>query len=226
LKVNLKNASAEYADGTNEIPVQKALARYLKTGDVFYDIGANIGFFTVIGARLVGPTGHIYAFEPVPEIAAGIRRNANINNLGNVTVFEKAVSNTSGKSELLLTSHPGGAKLSTAGTPLNSAPIGVITVDIVSIDDLVSANSLIPPAVVKVDVEGSELDVFRGMSQTLQQFKPVVIYEIDHKNKEGLIRKDQELNDFLCALDYEITPLENAYPSLKWHVKHIVATPN
>jgi hypothetical protein len=85
---------------------------------------------------------------------------------------------------------------------------------------------LIPPVVVKVDVEGSELSVLRGMTQTLQRSKPVVIFEIDHKNKEGLMRKDQELRDFLCALDYEITPLRNAYPHIQWHVKHFVASAN
>jgi FkbM family methyltransferase len=226
LKLNMRNASGDYAEGTNETPVQEALARYLKSGDVFYDIGANIGFFTVIAARLVGPSGRVYAFEPVPDNAKGIRRNAQLNNLQNITVFEKAVSKSAGKADLLLTRHPGGAKLSTVGTPLNSEMKGVVAVDVVCIDDLVTSKRLPPPSVVKVDVEGAELDVLCGMSKTVQQFKPVVICEIDHKDKEGFTRGDQELTDLLCALDYGITPLEDAYPHIRWHVKHVVAVPN
>ncbi len=86
-----------YADGNNEWHVQEALAKYLRPGDVFYDIGANVGFLTVIGARLVGAGGHVIAFEPVPENAAAVRHNCALNGFGNVRIFEMAVADEVGK---------------------------------------------------------------------------------------------------------------------------------
>lgn len=225
LKFNTRNASANYIEGTNEIPVQKAMARYLNSGDVFYDIGANVGFFSLIAARMVGSSGKVYAFEPVPTNAAVVRRNARLNNLQNITVYEKAVSSSPGKGELLLAEHPGGAMLATAGATMNSASRGAITVDLVSIDEMIAQKALTPPSLVKVDVEGVELDVLRGMSESIKQFKPIVIYETDDKYQEAFMRKNKEVDEFLEALGYEITTLEAAYAGTKWNVRHAVATP-
>ena len=58
-------SNPEYGSGSNELPVQEAIKNLLRPGEVFYDIGANVGFFTIIAGRLVGPTGSIVAFEPV-----------------------------------------------------------------------------------------------------------------------------------------------------------------
>lgn len=224
LKFNAGSSNPDYALGTNEYPVQQALARYLKPGDTFYDIGANIGFFTVIGARLVGSTGRVYAFEPVPENAASLQRNADLNQFHHVTVFGKAVSRSQGKGELLLTHHPGGATLSIADHPPDMK--GTIAIDLVSIDHLIAQQKLAPPAVVKIDVEGAELDVLHGMSQTIKEFKPAIICEIDAQHKENFIRKNKEFEAFMRALGYEITPLKAAYPATGWHVGHTVATPS
>jgi FkbM family methyltransferase len=212
-----------YASGGNELPVQESLAHYLKPGDVFYDIGASIGFFTIIAAKLVTPTGSVYAFEPVPENAAHIRLNIALNNFHNVTVIAKAVCNTTGQGELLVTSHPGGATLSTTTKPADVKY--AITIDLVSIDNLVFQQHWVPPAVVKIDVEGAEIDVLQGMRRTLHEFKPILIYEIDDGKKEPFRRKQEICNDFLRGLGYQITPLENSYPNVDWIVGHNIATP-
>jgi FkbM family methyltransferase len=224
LKFNAGRANPDYALGTNELPVQQALLGYLNPGDIFYDIGANVGFFTVIGAKLVGPSGQVYAFEPVSENAAAIRHNAKINDFSKVTVLEKAVSSSTGKGELLLAEYPGGHTLSTAGTPPDLK--GSVTVDLVSIDDLVEQQRLTPPTVVKIDVEGAEIDVLHGMSQTIKAFKPAIVYEVDDRNKESFRRKGQELEAFMKSLGYQIVPLEAAYPGTRWNVGHAIAIPN
>jgi len=225
LKFTAYKASHDYTNGKIEYPVQIALKNYLKRGDIFFDIGANVGFFTILGARIVGPSGHVYAFEPVPEIAACNRRNARLNNFHNVTVFAKAVSFSTGKGQLLLTQHPGGSKLSTAGTPLASELTGTLAVDVISIDNLVAQQDLAPPMVVKIDVEGAELDVLAGMRRTINRFKPVIIYEIDHLHEEGFLHKCNEVDTFLNAFGYEIITLEDAYPNTRSYVRHAVAIP-
>ena len=87
LKFNSGPASAAYALGRNERPVQEALATYLQPGDVFYDVGANVGFFTIVGAKLVGTAGRVYAFEPVAANAGQVHHNAAINGFEHVQSF-------------------------------------------------------------------------------------------------------------------------------------------
>src|SRR5215813_2618674 len=75
LRMDLSRASAWYAPGTNELPVQEVLAKWLSPGGVFYDVGANAGFFSLIASRLVGERGRVVAFEPSPAVAASLKRN-------------------------------------------------------------------------------------------------------------------------------------------------------
>jgi FkbM family methyltransferase len=223
LKFNTGVADSEFALGTYELPVQEVLAKYLKPGDIFYDIGANIGFFSVIAAKLVTSCGHVYAFEPVRENAACIRRNIKLNNFSQISVLEKAVSNSVGEGEMLLTLHPGGHALSTVCTPpdLKSS----FTVELVSIDDLLAQKKLLPPNLVKIDVEGAELNVLKGMKQTIQQFKPIIIYEVDDGNEKSLKQKSQEIETFISSFGYKIMPLADAYPLIQWCINHTIAIP-
>src|SRR5687767_9780556 len=86
--------------GTTDPLEQDALAHYLGPGGVFYDIGANLGFFCVLAARVVGSTGHVYAFEPHPEFARRVKKNADLNGFENVSVIQAAVADHSGRQRL------------------------------------------------------------------------------------------------------------------------------
>ena len=90
-----------YALGTTEPEEQEALVSWLQSGQVFYDIGANVGFFAVLAARLVGPTGKVYAFEPFPQSTEAIRKNAALNGFEQIVeVWQGAVSDRSGVGRL------------------------------------------------------------------------------------------------------------------------------
>ncbi len=224
LRFSVLDAGLSYLLGTAERPVQEALARYIKPGTVFYDIGANLGFFTVIGAKLVGPAGRVYAFEPVAENAETLRRNIALNHFDHVTVFEKAVSCSSGVGELLLVPDAGGATLSSTGT-VPSEITGTTSVDLVSLDDLVASQMVPPPAVVKIDVEGAEWEVLQGMVNTIKASKPVLIYEIDDRDTTAFLRKRDQLEAFVNKMGYDVAYLKDAYPGAASTVGHAVATP-
>ena len=100
-----------------------------------------------------------------------------------------------------------------------------ITVDLVSIDDLIAQNKIEPPNLVKVDVEGAELDVLKGMSETIKTYKPTIIYEVDDGDRAAYERKYQELESFLQSLGYKVIPTENSYDTIDWCVGHAIATP-
>lgn len=223
--MDLSCASAWYARGDNEVPVQEAVTGNLRAGDVFYDIGANAGFFGLIAARLVGPTGHVYAFEPVPRVAATIRRSARLNGLSNITVIQAAVSDGSGDREMLVGDHPGGAVISGLGAAeAGSTPLRVRSV---SIDDLVGRGEVRPPNFVKIDVEGAETQVLAGMSGAAARHRPVILCEVDAEQADQAAARLARVEGILAQWGYRTRRLERSYPRSAggWEVEHVLAIP-
>jgi FkbM family methyltransferase len=223
LKIIPLMGDREIALGTYEGPVQQALMRSVTPGAVVYDIGANIGFFTMLSARLAGPGGQVYAFEPVARNAAAIGRSARLNGFGTVTVFDCAVGAAGGMAELNTARHIGGAMLASVGAPPDRS--GSVEVEVVVIDDLLRDGRLRPPTLVKIDVEGAELDVLRGMTATLSTHAPVLIVELDDATRTGLRVKSEALADLLHGLGYGLAPLAPSYPAAGWSVAHFLARP-
>lgn len=213
-----------YATGNNEVPVQSALAKYLRPGAVFYDVGANVGFFTTIGARLVGANGRVYAFEPVPENAAYVRINVRLNHFRNVEVIEKAVSAASGRGDFWQADYSGGGALTSTPPPRDVR--GTIPVEVVSLDQAVFSGTYAHPSLVKIDVEGAELPVLQGMSRLLRESRPIVLCELDDETADGLSRKSQAAGAYLEECGYHVKFLAESYPGINWHVSHFVAHPN
>jgi FkbM family methyltransferase len=164
------------AFGNLETSVQEAMLRHLAPGDVFYDIGANLGFFSLLGARLVDGDGRVCAFEPAPANAAAIRRNVELNGLTNVEVLEHAVSERGGIGQLQVVEDQSWSKLAEYGPHPNTE--SVLNVELVSIDDLVREARVPPPDMVKLDVEGAEIAALRGMRDTVAAHRPAIICEL------------------------------------------------
>jgi FkbM family methyltransferase len=224
LKFRGARAGLSFADGLYERPVQRALGDALRPRDVFIDIGANVGFFTILGARLVGPSGSVYAFEPLTENAEAVRRNAALNSFGHVLVREEAISDASGEARIYLTEHDGGATLCSTGI----VPIDVTGETVVqrrALDELIAQGEVRPPSLIKLDVEGAELEALRGMKDTLIRHRPKILYEVDDGDRKILEQRHGEIREFLSALGYAIVPLESSYPDLAWHVVHCLASP-
>ena len=223
LSIDPRRASADYVGGTSEVPVQEAVRRHLHRSGVFYDVGSNIGFFALIAARLVGSGGFVYAFEPVVENAACARANAAHNGFENVEVRAVAIGARSGRATLLLTRHPGGATLSTAETPPDL--VGRRTVAVAAIDNQVDGGTIRPPSVVKIDVEGGEIEVLKGMTRTIAAARPVVILELDDATEAGMARKLAEVNSFFSTAGYATRRLDSSYAQESWQVLHLEACP-
>jgi FkbM family methyltransferase len=171
------------AFGNLESAVQEAMVRHLGRGGTFYDIGANLGFFSLLGAHLAGLSeGHVYAFEAAPDNADAIRSNAELNAIANITVFQQAVSDHAGRGRLQVVDDQSWSKLAEYGEHPNTEQ--VIEVELIAIDDLVRADEIRPPTVVKIDVEGAEIAVLDGMRETIQTHKPAIICELHDTHRE------------------------------------------
>ena len=190
------------AFGVLETSVQEALIRHLAPGGVLYDIGANVGFFSLLGARLAGPEGHVYALDPAPDNAAAIRHNAALNGLHNVSVIAKAASAAPGTGQLQVVDDQSWSKLAEYGEhPLTEQ---ILNVELVAVDDLVAAGEARPPTVVKIDVEGAELAVLEGMRATIDAYRPAIICELHDTHREFLAA--------MAARGYRVINLEGTGP--------------
>jgi FkbM family methyltransferase len=224
LKFRAGPSNPAYASGDSELPVQQTLARHVRPGHVVYDVGANVGFFSVLAARLVGPRGKVYAFEPVPDNATLAVENARRNDFGNVEVIGKAVDRASGRAQIALARYAGGSMLSTVGRPPDDTGT-TLAVEAVSLDDFVFRDGAPPPDVVKVDVEGAELGVLEGMRRLLREHRPVVLYEVDDEDAAVARRKYDACARLLEDAGYEVAPLEDSYADSGWRVAHGLGLP-
>lgn len=146
----------------------EALFKVLKGGDVFFDIGANVGYYTILGARSVGSGGKVFAFEPVIRNVVYLHKHAVLNRLDNVTIIPAACSDT-----LSIEAFCTGSTYAEGHLVDGESMINVYPVLTIAVDQLVKWLGVFPN-VMKIDVEGSELMVLNGASETIQQARPVI----------------------------------------------------
>jgi len=191
----------------------------LGEGDVFYDVGANIGFFSLIAARCVGPSGYVHAFEPVKRNISALRRAIWRNQVSTIELSGVAVSSRSGVAGLSVARHIGGATLDGFGVPPDLRRR--VAVRTIAIDDEIVKRGWRSPTLVKIDVEGAELAVLQGMTATLRRHRPQLLIEIDDATAAGLSRKMTSVRAFVAGHGYEISDLASSYQGPDWHVAHV-----
>jgi FkbM family methyltransferase len=189
------------AFGDLESSVQEALVRHLEADGVLYDVGANIGFFTLLGAKLA-PQGHVYAFEAAPDNALAIEANARLNGFANISVIAMAIGAHEGRGRLQIVDDQSWSKLEDYGHHPNVEQ--VLDVEIGSLDELAGAKGMRPPTLVKIDVEGAELAVIEGMAETIAAHRPAIVAEL-HGSEEEFVSRMQ-------ALGYRVENLEGPAP--------------
>jgi len=156
--------------GTYERPVQQLFRQRLHAGAIAFDIGANAGFFSLLASKLVGPTGHVYAFEPFPRNVYYLERHVRLNDLANVTVEARAITATSGEAQFQAGPHASMGTLSDGGT---------LRVRTSSLDDLLADGRIPRPDFIKMDIEGAEGEALRGAA-TLLSSGPLTIVLSTH----------------------------------------------
>jgi FkbM family methyltransferase len=149
-------------------PETKALlGSLIRPGMTVFDIGAHVGHYTLLAARIVGPTGRVYAFEPEPENFALLKRNVELNGYKNVTCVPKAVSDRSGTLDFYV-SHQGNDRHTLIGDPHAPSHATRRQVSAISVDDFAAESGCPAVDVIKMDVEGAEPLVLAGMTNLLR----------------------------------------------------------
>lgn len=163
--------------GTREVDHKVMLERIIRPGMTIFDIGGNIGYYPLMELGLLGPGGRVVVVEPSPSNAELLRRNLALNGYENIPVIEAAVSDVAGRREFFLseqsnlgTFHPVGSGSET----LTGATVAVETLTVPLLAERFGA-----PDLIRMDVEGHEVEVLRGMLDAISDgaFAPMVIFE-------------------------------------------------
>jgi FkbM family methyltransferase len=151
--------------GVWEPNVTAAFRRRLALDDVCVDVGAHVGYFTLLASKLVGDTGHVYAFEPSPSNYEGLRRNLERNAVTNVTAFPLAAGGRAGQAVLHEGpgTNSGRATLRPVRPDLSAIEEPGVAVDVQPVASCIPEEDLRRIRVIKVDVEGSELEALQGL---------------------------------------------------------------
>lgn len=150
-----------YEEGTTQL-----FQRVIKPGMVVIDAGAHVGYYTLLAARHVGPAGKVYAFEPAPANYDLLLRNIQRNEYANVVAVKTALSREVGQATFYLTGLDNGRhSLFRHGLPQG----GSVVVQTTTLDAFLESEGWPRVGLVKVDVEGAEADVLKGMEQLLRK---------------------------------------------------------
>ena len=174
LHLNPRTGTA-YFEGRGEPEVQEALQQHLRPGMIFYDIGANIGFFSLLAAGLVGKEGRVVAFEADPEIAGRLREHVERNAFGWIKVEEKAVWSEA-RTVFFERIDPATSPDRGLGHVVGGRGDDTIEVSAESLDEYTERQP--QPDFIKCDVEGAEVEVFRGAQRLLKEKRPGIICEM------------------------------------------------
>jgi FkbM family methyltransferase len=185
------------ASGRWEPHVTAAFRALLEPGNLCVDVGANIGYNALLAAQLVGPEGHVYALEPSQQTHEWLLENLRLNGTNNVTALQVAAGAADG--EVLLRDRPDGQSVrSTVGEIDESLPAeSLVSVPVQTVASLIQPSDLTRLRLVKIDVEGFELEVLRGVQPVFESGgRPAVITEL-HRGHV------QETVAFLLELGHE-----------------------
>jgi FkbM family methyltransferase len=209
-----------------ELHLQLLLAELLQPGDRVLDVGANVGMITLCASALVGAAGRVESFEPNPQCVTRLAEHVSLNDIRNVVVHPVALGSEAGRLKLRLCTsratpsrHSGTGTLTPVSESVDDVIVAEYEVEVARGDDLIGAYPHHPVALVKLDVEGFELNALKGLRETLVQWSPAVVTEYmeEHLSRAGTSRA--ELRAWMGALGYE--PF--AFYTRRRGLRHILA---
>ena len=212
-KSNLANVLARTAD----VKEFKAIPLLVRDGAVAFDVGANVGVYSVFLSRLCGPTGRVFSFEPVPDTYWRLRETLVLNRCENVVAVQVAICENGGTAQMNLFDDEF-AEWNTLGKPKMTSSSGLtlqpkrsVSVPAYTLDQFCEANQVSQINLLKIDVEGFELHAFRGATRLLRERRiDCICFEI---SKDPLKGAGVESRDVFSALE------EYGYLSYRFDMK-------
>lgn len=188
------------------------VARLLDPGAVFWDVGANVGYFSLLAAAAAGETGEVVAFEPGAAALERLTENVSLNPYKNIRIFNLAVAGAEGEATLYRADG-----IADSSASLFSAAAGAAageTCRTVSLDGWLKQEGLRSPDFLKLDVEGAELAALQGAAGILADSQPLLLVEMEEKNLVAAGASKAAIQAFLQNFGYRAAFLRKG----RWHL--------
>ncbi len=195
--------------GTYEPELQAALRSIAKERMTAYDVGANIGYITLLLMDLLGPEGRVFAFEPHPANLERLKTHLELNPGGSrVVVVPAAVGKEMGRAEFLI--HPSASRGKLRGSEGRRATYShPIEVEVLDLDSFVFTGGRPAPDLVKIDIEGGEANALAGMRRLMKQGRPVVVLELHGPEAAQAVWRE------LTEAGYRVYLIRRGYPEVR-----------
>lgn len=192
----------------DELDILYNVKRYLKPGDVFFDVGAHFGYFSAHAAACVSEKGEVHAFEPVPFCYEYLEKLVSLNPAHNINITNTAVGDTKGNLNLSLSTVPHLSSHTLVSGFLETKEINELQqleVAVLRLDDYIEEKNLLPK-LIKIDVEGFEFQVLRGLERFFEtsSCRPIVICEINPVAYELLGHSTDDIYQYMKKYGYEV----------------------
>ena len=178
-----KHTDNGFVLGFYEQELAELLSHYIRKDNVFYDLGAHWGYFTILASKFVGTKGKVYAFEPMPQNFLRLEQNIRINNVKNIAPLNVAVSD---KKRTIKFSN---SEDTFANTYINTNEENFVEVKAISLDQFTLEKSVLPPHFIKIDVEGAEIDVLIGAERLIKEHGPMIHLSTHDVHLKGVDEK-------------------------------------
>lgn len=196
-------ASSILTNGIYEPELLKEIKSTLINGSTFIDGGANIGFFSLIASKIIGPKGVVIAFEPTPLTSSFLKKNIKINNINNVVVSNNGLSSSEKYLPFVLTNKPEGNSIIFDKEKNLSNKNEIININTTSIDKFCINNDIQKVDLIKLDIEGQELEAIKGAKETLISNKNIkIIFELNIAYSRDGIEFAKEIYKELNKLNF------------------------
>jgi FkbM family methyltransferase len=182
------------ASGLLEPRTTALFERILRPGDTYVDVGAHVGYHSLVAARLVGEDGRIFSIDPQPYNCAKILANAELNGFTNVTVVAAAVAEADGFIALKNQSRQDKARLTLVGPGVNDGALTFV-VPKITLRWLVETYGLRPVNLLKIDVEGFELEVLDGAGDAMRAVENIVFEVLPGEDADKMLAIERKLRD-------------------------------
>lgn len=198
----------DYWLGTYEQELQQCVLDYVKPGWIVYDVGANIGYLSLIFQKIVGEQGKVIAFEPFPDNIKRLKQNVVLNGKeAYIEAVNKAVVDDEKAVQFILgPSNATGQALGSAGKKIDSRE--VINVEGISLDGYLQNNPQTVPDLIKIDIEGGEVLALPGMEKILKDIRPLIFIEIHGRDAAETVWGT------LLAESYHLLWMTKGYPAV------------
>lgn len=215
-----------YYFGVWEPNLTHFVSRRLHHGDVVVDVGANIGYFTVLSSQLVGTSGRVVAVEPVPPIRARLKRHLQLNRSTNVRIIDAAATGSRCELPIYMAARWNIGRSSVRQDMLGAEPQGQWMVPGLPLHEIISDEELPRIRLIKIDVEGSEWEVMMGLEPVINRLSVncEIIVEVTPSVLDTRGSSGRQVWDLFATRGFHPYRIENSY-SHSYYLKYRVPVP-